>query len=122
MKRVHGRRFTSYVSTVAAVLFSTMIAIGMDVALAASDCIEQPNRKPATGGHWYYRTDRVNDRKCWYLVEPETTVPEVQTPEVRPSPAANLQQQESPIRSHVGQMDDRPGPSLKQTVLEPIEE
>jgi hypothetical protein len=36
-------------------------------AQAIEDCIESPNSPPPQGSHWYYRTDRVNQRKCWYL-------------------------------------------------------
>jgi hypothetical protein len=36
-------------------------------AQAIEDCIESPNSAPPQGSHWYYRTDRVNQRKCWYL-------------------------------------------------------
>jgi hypothetical protein len=31
------------------------------------DCIEAPSSPPPQGSHWYYRTDRVKQRKCWYL-------------------------------------------------------
>jgi hypothetical protein len=34
-------------------------------ARAADDCITQPNAQ-TQGSHWYYHTDRVNNRKCWY--------------------------------------------------------
>jgi hypothetical protein len=36
-------------------------------ALAAEDCIEQPNTQAPPGGHWYYHTDRATNRKCWVL-------------------------------------------------------
>jgi hypothetical protein len=48
-------------------------------ARAAADCLADPNHAPAPGGHWYYHLDRVNDRKCWYLVEPASPAPS-QTP------------------------------------------
>ncbi len=55
---------------------------------AAADCLAEPNHAPAPGGHWYYRLDRVNDRKCWYLVEPASQAPS-QTPMAEePPPAA----------------------------------
>lgn len=34
---------------------------------AASTCIAKPNAAAPQGEHWYYRTDRVNNRQCWYL-------------------------------------------------------
>jgi hypothetical protein len=36
-------------------------------ARAADDCAAAPNAPPPSGQHWWYRTDRANKRKCWYL-------------------------------------------------------
>jgi hypothetical protein len=36
-------------------------------ALAADECLSKPNAAPGQGQHWYYRLDRANQRKCWYL-------------------------------------------------------
>ena len=36
-------------------------------ARAAGTCIAKPNAAAPQGEHWYYRTDRVNNRQCWYL-------------------------------------------------------
>ena len=36
-------------------------------ARAIDDCIDAPNSQPPQGSHWYFRTDRTNQRKCWYL-------------------------------------------------------
>ncbi|MGA8078557.1 MAG: hypothetical protein WB868_14370 [Xanthobacteraceae bacterium] len=33
----------------------------------AADCLTAPNSSTPANGHWYYRTDRVQQRKCWYL-------------------------------------------------------
>jgi hypothetical protein len=32
-----------------------------------NNCIASPNAAAPKGKHWYYRWDRVNHRKCWYL-------------------------------------------------------
>ncbi len=37
-----------------------------DTAFAA-DCLTAPNSSTPPNGHWYYRTDRTQQRKCWYL-------------------------------------------------------
>ncbi len=34
---------------------------------AEENCLVAPNTLAPRGSHWYYRTDRVNQRKCWYL-------------------------------------------------------
>ncbi len=36
-------------------------------APASEDCVTAPNRQAPEGRHWYYRSDRANHRKCWYL-------------------------------------------------------
>jgi hypothetical protein len=56
----------SYVQAVAVGLCTT-VAMGANWAVASDDCLAQPNRQPGQGGHWYYRLDRVDKRKCWHL-------------------------------------------------------
>lgn len=34
---------------------------------AATACLSKPNAPPPSGRHWYYRTDRSLNRRCWYL-------------------------------------------------------
>jgi hypothetical protein len=33
----------------------------------AGDCLTAPSSSATPNGHWYYRTDRMQQRKCWYL-------------------------------------------------------
>lgn len=33
----------------------------------AADCLTAPNSSMPPNSHWYYRTDRTHQRKCWYL-------------------------------------------------------
>ena len=107
-------------AAVAAALFTTGIGTAtMKWAVAASDCIEQPNRQAASGGHWFYRTDSVNNRKCWHLVEPESNMPGAEAPKAEPSESstsATLQQEPPPRAKFL------PARSLNRTELESIEE
>jgi hypothetical protein len=79
-----------------------MISAALGTASAAPECLAEPNRDPPGGMHWYYRYDRVNDRKCWYMrtligtpeapvAEPPRVVmqlaPEVPRVVSRPAPA-----------------------------------
>jgi hypothetical protein len=116
-----AKRVIFYIpATVAAALFTTGIEIGtMKWALAGSDCIEQPNRQAAPGGHWFYRTDSVNNRKCWRLVEPVSSMPGPEAPKAEPSEPstrAALQQETLPHAKFL------PAPPVNRTELEPIEE
>jgi hypothetical protein len=43
------------------------LMIFLNDAAGASDCLAAPNRTPAEGERWYYRTNRETNQKCWYL-------------------------------------------------------
>jgi len=36
----------------------------------ANECLAAPNASSPQGQHWYYRIERPNHRKCWYLRAP----------------------------------------------------
>jgi hypothetical protein len=55
------------VPVVAAGMIGATLALGADTALAAVECLTDPNRTPPEGSHWFYRIDRPTDRRCWYL-------------------------------------------------------
>jgi hypothetical protein len=49
-------------------IFFSGIVIGLrDNFAQAQNCLSEPNTAAPAGSHWYYRSDRVNQRKCWYL-------------------------------------------------------
>jgi hypothetical protein len=109
------RRKTRAVPCVTAAVAAGLLTAGMPIhkALAAGDCIEEPNRQPAPGGHWYYRTDRTNNRKCWFLAEPEPSMSQVQAPKALPSTEATLLQEST--QSAAGHADAPPAPPLNRT-------
>jgi len=79
------KRSTSLVTRVSAGFVVAVIALGVNEAAPATEtCIEQPSRQPAEGAHWYYRSDRANHRKCWFLGDAGTRLPE--TPSAQPVP------------------------------------
>jgi hypothetical protein len=43
------------------------LMILLNGAAGAAACLVAPNRTPAEGEHWYYRTKRETNQKCWYL-------------------------------------------------------
>jgi len=47
------------------------IALGAGSNVRAEDCLAAPNGASPAGQHWYYRIDRVKQRKCWYLHAPQ---------------------------------------------------
>ena len=62
-------------------VFST--AIAFPAARAADDCLSEPKHQTPPGGHWYYRIDGPNHRKCWFLGDEGQKVSQAGSP--RPS-------------------------------------
>ena len=56
------------------ILVSTAGAGLTTQAAHAKECLTAPKAHTPKGGHWYYRTDRVHHRKCWYLRVGDQTV------------------------------------------------
>jgi hypothetical protein len=53
-------------------LASALLVSGLSVTVPAStaraaDCLAAPNPSAPKNSRWYYRTDRTQQRKCWYL-------------------------------------------------------
>jgi hypothetical protein len=93
------KRINLRVPALTAGLFAVAFALDTGGLFAASDCVAEPNRAPAQGGHWYYHIDRATGRKCWHLTEtdppagPQTApapVP-VQAVPAQPAPGAAAQ-------------------------------
>jgi hypothetical protein len=57
---------TSFVRIVSANLLGILTVLGLNgTVLAAGKCTEGPK----AGGHWDYRVDPLNHRKCWYVTD-----------------------------------------------------
>ena len=63
------RRMTVLASATLAVLACALVlSVNSSSGQAAADnCLAQPNAAPPQGSHWYYRVDKVGNRRCWYL-------------------------------------------------------
>jgi hypothetical protein len=51
---------------------SAFLALSFGVGVPANmafavDCLTAPNSPAPPNSHWYYRTDRTQQRKCWHL-------------------------------------------------------
>jgi hypothetical protein len=74
-----------YVHAVVSTAFFVCLSILMTLdsegrAVADSACIEQPDRDPPQGEHWYYHFDRQKNRKCWHLGPVAAVVHELPAP------------------------------------------
>lgn len=65
------RRVYSIIAATFFVFISALIALSMDGRVLADGCIDQPNREPMQGAHWYWHYDREKNRKCWHLEDIE---------------------------------------------------
>jgi hypothetical protein len=90
------------VLVIAAGMMGAGLALGATTALAAAECLTEPNREPPEGSHWFYRVDRATDRRCWYL--------RAWTPPASPAPAAELPR--ATARSPAGQAMQHSRPPL----------
>jgi hypothetical protein len=74
-------------------------------APAVDDCLGKPNALPPQGSHWYYRIDRANNRRCWYLGPQGEKTNQIAPPKQRPStPRAKAEPSVKPITGANGPM------------------
>lgn len=55
------------IAFVSALFVSTFGASPRAGTADAADCLAEPNTPAPENSHWYYRTDKATQRKCWYL-------------------------------------------------------
>jgi hypothetical protein len=76
---------------------------------AVDDCLSKPNAPPPQGSHWYYRSDRASNRRCWYLGPQGEKVSQAASPRQRlaakPAPQPTV---EPPVEAIVGANEPMP--------------
>jgi hypothetical protein len=50
----------------ASALLGFVISVPINTAFAV-DCLSTPDSSAPPNSHWYYRTDRTQQRQCWHL-------------------------------------------------------
>jgi hypothetical protein len=55
------------IALASAFVISIFDIMGFSGAARATDCLAAPGSPAPANSHWYYRTDRTQGRKCWYL-------------------------------------------------------
>jgi hypothetical protein len=56
---------------------------------AAADCLSEPNSAAPANSHWYYRIDRMTQRKCWYLRAADAAPDQAPVKDAHAAPAAS---------------------------------
>ena len=68
-----GERTMSAQSRIGTIAFAfglPMLGLAISVpanTTFAGDCLTAPSSSATPNSHWYYRTDRTQQRKCWYV-------------------------------------------------------
>jgi hypothetical protein len=58
---------------------------GVNAKATAAECLDNPDPQVTQPGHWYYRQDRTQNRRCWHFEPASTTA---NTPAAAPAEAA----------------------------------
>lgn len=72
-----------------ALLLSIFGANAPSGSAAAADCLSEPNSTAPENSHWYYRTDRTTQRKCWHLRGADKPAQQEVLRTAQAAPAAN---------------------------------
>jgi hypothetical protein len=65
-------------------LVPALLVGGLITSRAEESCLLAPNTPSPQGSHWYYRTDRNSQKKCWHLrTNGQTSEQSVRQPEQR---------------------------------------
>jgi hypothetical protein len=60
------------------------VLLGLNVtASAAGECLESPNQRTTQSGHWYYYSDRAQNRRCWFFQPSEAKSSDARSTDVR---------------------------------------
>jgi hypothetical protein len=60
------QRIPALISSMCGLALIGSVAVSTNSALA-DDCVATPTPGAPQGSHWYYKTDRATNLKCWYL-------------------------------------------------------
>jgi hypothetical protein len=72
-------RIRAFVLAVLATSVAVAVDLGTQGPASAAECLEKFGSGGDQAGHWYYRTDRVNNRKCWFFEKAPTDPPPAST-------------------------------------------
>jgi hypothetical protein len=72
---------------------------------AEENCLAAPNTLAPQGSHWYYRTDHVKQRKCWYL---RTEGPAIQEQAAQEQPETGVTARRPPPNTAPDQSGSEP--------------
>jgi hypothetical protein len=103
-------------------LVATLLIAGVSVTARpttarADDCLTAPNSPAPQGTHWYYRSDRATQRKCWYVRAPGQ--PAQQVAAATTGPATPLHSRPAPTGAPSPNVSAPPSPRVQTSAAEP---
>ncbi len=81
------QRMTPFVPAILVILLAA-VALTARPGVAADECVTKHASEAPEGSHWYYRLDRANNRRCWFLGPADTKLRTRQAASHQPQPAA----------------------------------
>jgi hypothetical protein len=104
MNRMHKRTMSALIAVAVVGVAMAVPARSSRAEPAADDCLSQPSGAPPQGSHWYYRTDRSTNRRCWRLApkredakEAREVAPAQPQPASRPMPEPKAEPPAEPV-------------------------
>ena len=86
-----------------ALFLAWSVGVGVPTNIArADDCLAAPNSRTPAGSHWYYYTDPVKQRKCWFLRAKDQSTQQQATQDQSEAAAATDTTAEEPATASVG--------------------
>jgi hypothetical protein len=95
---------------------SPLVMLAQAEPVTADNCLASPKAETPAGSHWFYRTDHVNKRSCWYLRREDGSVaqavPQPSQPLPAPQPAAkpSIADARAELRPRAAVREDSPTP------------
>lgn len=94
---------------------SALLALGVIAEpsrIFAADCLTAPGTSTLPNGHWYYRTDRTQQRKCWFLRTGEQDLKQKSVPATGEAPPQSTSSAPNSLASFKEFMAQRTGDAL----------
>ena len=104
------------IGSIACVVILLAWGLGLTAATniaRADDCLAQPNSSAPEGSHWYFRTDRATQRKCWYSRAPDQQAQQPAADTTSPATSTNPVPSEKPATATSQPIATRPIPVEK---------
>jgi hypothetical protein len=99
----------AFISCIGIVVLTANLGHAEPVSESASkSCLSAPGSSGPEGSHWYYRVDRANNRRCWYLGVRGERVRQAVNPASQTSAPSQAVASSPPSQRILTSQDDRP--------------